>query len=104
AVFAVRILPAAPFAIEGMVAGAIRIKVRDYTLGTILGMLPGTLTTSVFGDQIRTALEDPQRINYWLVAGVVVLFVGVIFGVRRWFARQGEARPSASAQRSLAST
>ena len=36
-------------------------------LGTFLGMLPGTLTTTVFGDQIQTALQDPSRINWGLV-------------------------------------
>jgi uncharacterized membrane protein YdjX (TVP38/TMEM64 family) len=91
AAFAVRIVPAAPFAIEGMVAGAIRMKVRDYTLGTFLGMLPGTLTTTVFGNQIQTALEDPSRINYWLVGVVVLFFVVLTLVVRRWFIRENQA-------------
>jgi uncharacterized membrane protein YdjX (TVP38/TMEM64 family) len=88
AIFAVRIIPVAPFAIEGMIAGAARIKVWHYVVGTILGMAPGTLTTTVFGDQFATALEDPSRINYWLVAGVAVFFVVLIYIVRRWFAKE----------------
>ncbi|MGZ8255340.1 MAG: TVP38/TMEM64 family protein [Burkholderiaceae bacterium] len=92
ACFAIRVVPAAPFAIEGFVAGNIGIKLRDFMLGTFLGMLPGTLTTTVFGDQIQTALEDPSRINWWLVGAVVLLFVAMILAVRRWFAKQqGEA-------------
>jgi len=63
AVFAVRIIPVAPFAVEGMVAGRIPIKLRHFMLGTLLGMLPGTLITTVFGDQIQGALEDPSRIE-----------------------------------------
>ena len=88
ACFAVRIVPAAPFAVEGFVAGNIGIKVRDFMLGTFLGMLPGTLTTTVFGDQIATALEDPSKINWWLVAGAAVLFAVLIVVVKRWFQRQ----------------
>jgi uncharacterized membrane protein YdjX (TVP38/TMEM64 family) len=88
AIFAVRIVPVAPFAIEGMVAGAISIKLWHYTLGTVLGMLPGTLTTTIFGEQIQVALEDPSRINYALVGGVVVFFLGLIYVVRRWFVKQ----------------
>ena len=88
AIFAVRIVPVAPFAIEGMVAGRIHIKLWHYTLGTVLGMLPGTLTTTIFGDQIQVALVDPSRINYWLVGGVVVFFIGLILFVRRWFVKQ----------------
>ena len=88
ACFAVRVVPAAPFAIEGFVAGNIGIRLRDFMLGTFLGMLPGTLTTTVFGDQIQTALEDPSRINWWLVAGVILFFVVLILYVRRWFGRE----------------
>lgn len=96
AMFAVRVVPVAPFVVEGMIAGAARIKVFDFTAGTFLGMLPGTLATSVFGDQIARAVEDPSRINWWLVVGVVVLFVAMIVAVRRWFAReqQGGGRRS----------
>jgi len=88
ACFAMRLVPAAPFAVEGIAAGAIRIKLWHYSLGTVLGMLPGTLTTAVFGDQIQTALEDPSKINWWLIAGVVVLFAVLITIVRRWFVKQ----------------
>lgn len=88
ACFAMRIVPAAPFAVEGIAAGAVRIKLWHYSLGTVLGMLPGTLTTAVFGDQIQTALQDPSRINYWLIAGVVAFFAVLIMLVRRWFLKQ----------------
>jgi uncharacterized membrane protein YdjX (TVP38/TMEM64 family) len=88
AVFAIRIVPAAPFAVEGIVAGAVRIKVSDYALGTVFGMVPGVLTTTVFGDQIATALEDPSKINYWLLGCVLLAFAVIIYLVRRWFARQ----------------
>lgn len=103
ACFAMRVVPAAPFAIEGIAAGAVRIKLWHYSLGTILGMTPGTLTTSVFGDQIQTALEDPSRINYWLIAGVVVFFAVLILIVRRWFMKQqGMAHRAAAQDRSAA--
>lgn len=89
AMLAVRIVPAAPFAVEGIVAGAVRIKVSDYALGTLLGMAPGVLATTVFGDQIATALEDPSKINYWVVGAVVIAFVAMTYFVKRWFSRQG---------------
>lgn len=88
AVFAVRIIPVAPFAIVGMVAGRIPIKLWHFVLGTSLGILPGTLTTWVFGDQIQTALEDPSRIHWGLVGGVIVVFVVLALIIKRWFADQ----------------
>jgi phospholipase D1/2 len=88
AVTAVRLVPAAPFAIEGIMAGALRLKLWHYMLGTFLGMLPGVLATSVFGVQITAALEDPSTINWWIVSGVVLAFVLFTYLVRRWFSKQ----------------
>ncbi len=93
AMTAMRLLPLAPFSVESLVAGAVRVRARDLLLGTFLGMLPGTLTATVFGDQLHAALTDPQSVNYWLIAGVVLLFgVGTLI-VRRWFKRQLAKHP-----------
>jgi uncharacterized membrane protein YdjX (TVP38/TMEM64 family) len=89
AITAVRLVPAAPFAIEGIIAGAVRINVWHYTAGTFLGMLPGVLATSVFGGQIAAALEDPSTINWWIVGGVVLAFAAFTYFVRRWFSKTG---------------
>jgi uncharacterized membrane protein YdjX (TVP38/TMEM64 family) len=88
AMLAVRIVPVAPFAVEGIIAGAVSIKVWEYTLGTFLGMLPGVLATSVFGHQLTHALEDPSTINWWIVGGVVAAMIGLTWYVKRWFAAQ----------------
>jgi phospholipase D1/2 len=88
AVFAMRIIPVAPHSVEGIVCGAVHIKLWHYAAGTFLGMAPGTLTTTVFGDQLQAALEDPSQINYWLVAGAVLLILMLILIVRRWFMRE----------------
>ena len=89
AVTAIRLVPAAPFAVEGIIAGAVRIKLWHYTLGTFLGMLPGVLATSIFGTQITAALEDFSTINWWIVGAVIVAFAAFTYFVRRWFAQQG---------------
>ena len=83
-VFAVSVAPVAPFPVVGMVAGALHIKLWQYVLGTILGMLPGTLATTVFARQFEAALEDPTSINYWVIAGIVVVLIALVVGVRRW--------------------
>ena len=89
AVTAVRLVPIAPFAIEGIVAGAVRIRLWPYVLGTFLGMLPGVLATSVFGYQITAALEDPSTVNWLIVGGVLLALVVLTLLVRRWLAQQG---------------
>lgn len=89
AVTAVRLVPLAPFAIEGIVAGAVRIRLWPYAFGTFLGMLPGVLATSVFGRQISAALEDPSTVNWLIVGGVLLALVVLTLVVRRWLTAEG---------------
>lgn len=90
AMTAVRLVPIAPFPVVGLVAGAIRVKFHHYVLGSLFGMMPGAIVTTVFGDQLQSALRDPSRINYWVIAGVVIIFAVGIYFVRRWFNKQFE--------------
>jgi len=89
AMTAVRLVPVAPFAVIGLVAGAIRIKIWQVALGTALGNLPGTLAATVFADQLEAALRDPSRINYALLCGVIAIFVVGILVIRRWLFGRG---------------
>jgi phospholipase D1/2 len=87
ALTALRLVPLAPFAIVGVVAGAIRVKLLDFMLATALGVLPGTLAAAVFGDQFEVALRDPGEVNLWLVAAVAMALGIATFLVRRWWKR-----------------
>lgn len=84
AITAVRLVPLAPFIVESMVAGAIHMKLWHLTLGTFLGMLPGTLMATVLGDAIESALHDPSRINWWFVGAVAALLAVTTYVVQRW--------------------
>jgi phospholipase D1/2 len=98
-VIAVRLVPVAPFIVVNMVAGAARIRVSHYSLGTAIGMLPGTLAATVFGDQLHSFLRDPGSLNYWLVGLLVAVVLLVFFALRRWlrrrFASSGKATTDA---------
>ena len=82
-----RLVPVAPFAVEGIVAGAVRLKLWHLAVGTAIGVLPGTLAATVFGDQLETALSGAGDINWWEVGGLAAALVGGIGAVRRWFNR-----------------
>src|SRR5262245_16152 len=84
AITAVRLVPLAPFAVVGLVAGALRIRLSHYALGTVLGNLPGVLAATVFGHQIATALQDPAKIDWWVVGGVIAALAFGTIVVWRW--------------------
>ena len=87
ALTAIRLVPIAPFFVPGLVAGAIRVRLWQFLLGTFFGMLPGSLATTVFAEQLQAAFEDGGQINYWIVGGVILMFAIVMLLVRRWFKR-----------------
>src|SRR4030095_13751742 len=66
AVFASNMSPVPPFVVQNIIAGALRIPLWQFMLGTFLAMLPGVLAWTVFGDQLNAALEDPSTVSYWM--------------------------------------
>jgi uncharacterized membrane protein YdjX (TVP38/TMEM64 family) len=81
-----RLVPMAPFFAEGILAGAVRLKLWHLVAGTAIGLLPGTLATTIFGDQIETALAGGS-INWWIVGACAGGLALAIYAVKRWFTR-----------------
>jgi len=84
AMTALRLVPLAPFSVEGVVAGAVRIKLWHFMVGTAIGVLPGTLAATILSDQLQAAMKDPGEVNYWLVGGALLLMAAATWYVRRW--------------------
>jgi phospholipase D1/2 len=83
AAFAISIAAIAPFPVEAMAAGAIRLKVWHYLAGTLAGMIPGTLVTTLLADEVETALRDPTRVNVWLIVLGLAVIGTLTYIVRR---------------------
>jgi phospholipase D1/2 len=88
AVFGANMLPTPPFSVQNIIAGAARIPLWQFMLGTFLALLPGMVAWTVFGDQLANAMEDSGKVNYWLIGGAVVLLVVFTFVARRWLAKR----------------
>jgi len=86
AVFGANMLPTPPFSVQNIIAGAARIPLWKFVLGTFLALLPGMVAWSVFGDQLAAAMEESGKVNYWLIGAAAVLLVGFTFAARRWLA------------------
>jgi uncharacterized membrane protein YdjX (TVP38/TMEM64 family) len=92
AMFVLNQVPVPPFAVQGLIAGGIRVNVWHYALGSLLGIAPALVAWTVFGDQLTRALEDPSKISWWLVVLAVVVLAVLTYFVRRWFTAQTAAQ------------
>ena len=87
AVTVIGLLPVAPFTVEMLVFGALRVKLWHVLLGVFLAMLPGMLGTTVLGHQLVASLRHGQSMNRGVVAATVVALVALVFFTHRWWKR-----------------
>ncbi|HEX2116729.1 MAG TPA: VTT domain-containing protein, partial [Alphaproteobacteria bacterium] len=92
AVAAVRMVPIAPFTLVNLVAGASRIPLLDYIVGTILGMLPGLVVISALGYQIFSILIEPTLYNVILLILAVAAWIAVSLAAQAVITRWRGAR------------
>lgn len=78
-----RVLPVAPFIVVNLGAGALRVRLRDYVLGTALGLLPGTVLISLFMRQVQQAVRTATPGAWLALAGGVLLVVGALWWLRQ---------------------
>ena len=95
AVATVRVVPVAPFAVINLAAGSLRLRLRDYVIGTVAGMGPGIAALAFFTDRLWASLRHPSGTTVALLIVSVLALAGVFWGLNRWM--QGRDRsPSAS--------
>jgi uncharacterized membrane protein YdjX (TVP38/TMEM64 family) len=80
-----RVIPIAPFVLVNLVAGAVQIRLRDFFLGTVLGMSPGIFAIVVLENQLQRALRDPAIGNIALLVGLAIFFAFLGIGFYRWY-------------------
>lgn len=60
---ALRLTPIAPFFIVNLAPAFFNVKLRDYVLATLIGMIPGAFVYAWVGAGLRTALETGANAN-----------------------------------------
>jgi phosphatidylserine/phosphatidylglycerophosphate/cardiolipin synthase-like enzyme/uncharacterized membrane protein YdjX (TVP38/TMEM64 family) len=83
AIALIRKVPIAPFTFVNMGLGALGIRFRDFIFGTALGMLPGIAAFAFVSESVIEAWREPTPRNLALIAGAIVLWLAVVFGVQR---------------------
>ncbi|MBK1705274.1 VTT domain-containing protein [Halochromatium glycolicum] len=85
AVVTLRIVPVAPFVVLNLVAGAMRVRFRDYVLGTVLGMSPAVIAMAFFAEGLLTLLGRSDMRSLALIVAMLLALVGVVW-LGRWLA------------------
>ena len=78
--FTVRLLPIAPYALVNIVAGASHIRLRDFILGSTLGMAPGIVAITFFEHQLQVAIREPGAKSFAFLAVLVgaIIILGLV--------------------------
>ncbi|OCK54554.1 phospholipase [Bradyrhizobium sp. LMTR 3] len=82
AVAMIRMVPIAPFSIVNVVAGASKLSLRDFVLGTVLGMAPGIAVMAALGAQIADLARNASWINALLLALAILAWIALCLGVQ----------------------
>ena len=88
AVVLLRLVPVAPFIVVNLGAGALRVRLRDYVLGTTLGLLPGVVLVSLFMRQVQKVLLAAKPDAWLALGGGVLLVAGLLWWWRELMRNQ----------------
>lgn len=83
AVIMLRNIPVAPFSIVNFIAGASRIKLLDFAVGTVLGMLPGIVVITLFSRRVMHVLHNPDAVDIFLTILIGCIILGIGWGIQK---------------------
>jgi uncharacterized membrane protein YdjX (TVP38/TMEM64 family) len=82
AVAMIRMVPVAPFSLVNVLAGASRLQLGDFLLGTVLGMAPGIITMAALGAQIADFARNASWSNAVPLGLTILLWIAVCMAVQ----------------------
>ncbi|WP_186002692.1 VTT domain-containing protein [Mycobacterium sp. KBS0706] len=92
AVATIRLVPIAPFTLVNLVAGAARIPILDFVLGTAIGLAPGLLVLSTLGDRLLSILNDPSPAQIGVLLAVIAAWIALSIGLQALVSRRRRSR------------
>lgn len=92
AVIIIRMIPAAPFTVVNMLAGASRLRLAHFLAGTLIGLVPGVTLIMLFVDSVTEALRAPGE-HAWLMVGITAAVLAAFVLGGRLLRRLNKKRP-----------
>jgi uncharacterized membrane protein YdjX (TVP38/TMEM64 family) len=84
----VRLVPIAPFTVVNLVAGAIRIPLLDFLIGTVMGLAPGVVVLSALGGRIAAIVAHPTWQAAAMLIGGIVAWVVLSLALQKAITRR----------------
>ena len=84
----VRLAPSAPFIVVNMAAGVAPIRLRDFALGTAIGIIPKIALTAFAGASAVKALSGGGPGQWLTLAAAAALWIGAGLVARAWIRRR----------------
>ena len=88
-IITLRIVPVAPFSVINLVAGASHLRLRDFALGSLVGLIPGMVVIALFADRLLVSMRSPGTGSFAELVVVVAVLLGTMLWLRRWLRTRG---------------
>jgi uncharacterized membrane protein YdjX (TVP38/TMEM64 family) len=91
-----RLVPVAPYGVVNLVAGATHVGLRDFLLGSAIGLAPGLLGITVFSHQVAATIRSPEPGTFALLVGIAGVLAAGGWMLYRWANKREDDDPSAT--------
>lgn len=82
-VAAIRMIPITHFTVVSLAAGVSHIRVRDFLMGTVIGMAPGIGAIAIFFDQFSAMAQSPTLEHLLWLLGISLAILAALLYFRR---------------------
>lgn len=84
-IITLRIIPVAPFSIINIGASVSAIKVKDFAVGNLIGILPGIVMNAFIVKSLMVNYNEPNILTFSFLVVAILLIVSGLFWLKRWF-------------------
>jgi phosphatidylserine/phosphatidylglycerophosphate/cardiolipin synthase-like enzyme/membrane protein DedA with SNARE-associated domain len=82
-----RMVPSGPFMVVNLVTGLLGFSPSHFLAGSAIGLLPGIVAFSIFGEVIRNVFTDPSWTSVTLFGAFILAYFGLVRGLLALFRR-----------------
>jgi uncharacterized membrane protein YdjX (TVP38/TMEM64 family) len=87
-----RVVPVAPFTVINVIAGVSGVSLRDFAIGSLIGLAPGVIAFAFLADRLVASLQQPGATSILTLIGTMAMVILGLVGLRHWIRRRRTQR------------